>query len=156
MGILSNLVGFTRRSALGAGIGAAYGGYEGGIGGMIGGATGGAIGAGFGIMGIKKSLGRIGGVAGIAQRGLGTAAGLTSRAAGRMSGMAGNLSMGGLAANYGVSALGAVGSGLSAAGSFIGRNSAVTNKYGGMALGALGAGAAMHIGSSIMLSNRGY
>jgi hypothetical protein len=36
------------------------------------------------------------------------------------------------------------------------KNIASVNKYGSMALGALGAGAAAHIGSSVLSSNRGF
>ena len=39
---------------------------------------------------------------------------------------------------------------------FMGRNRKSINKYGSYALAALGTGAAAHIGSSVLSSNRGY
>jgi len=46
--------------------------------------------------------------------------------------------------------------GITRAASFLGKNQLTTNKVGGAAMTALGTGAGIHIGSSVLASNRRY
>lgn len=156
------------RALWGAGIGAAIGGLtQGNLGGMLGGAAGGAaLGAGGGRIS-DWATGKGWSIAGFAQKGLSRGmkyTGKVSRAAmGRSSArMVGKKLVQG--PRYGLmsnaafqtarGAQGAVGY-MRGAKRWIGNNTATVNKYGGYALGVMGAGAAASIGSSALSSNSG-
>lgn len=146
MSFLARRLGSVGLSALG---GAAIGGTIGGIIGGTEGAIGGAVGLGMfgglnmGYKTLKRAMG-VRGAAGFLTQTLGTVGDLGVRATSRL----GNRGAFNLARR--------ANAGLTSAASFIGRNQVAVNKYGGLALGAIGIGASIHMGSSTMRSNRGY
>jgi len=149
-------MGLLSRTFWGAAAGGLYGASGGGgMTGAIGGAVGGGLMGGAGVAMGAKFLGKRGGVAGFASRGYGLGVrGLTSADAfmGSRAGRVGSMYRRAMPFNRASRVAG----GLEAGGAFIGRNAATINKYGGMAMGAIGTAAAAHIGSSVLSSNRGY
>lgn len=137
-----------RRAGIGAGIGAAAGfmgapegrGLAGAFTGAAMGAVGG-VGAGAGV----RAMGRFGGVAGIAQRGIGLA---TRPGVRRMTRAVGNRF------GRGATAVRAIDQAAWRSSAFIGRNAVQTNKWGGRALMGVGAASAGYIGASMLSSNR--
>jgi len=147
----------------GAAIGGLYGASGGGgMGGAIGGAV---MGGAFGGAGFRaaRRFGAARGmsIAGGMRRGLESGIRGARWGRGKLTGVAarslvGGAGYGGVAAGYGADLTRAAGMGMATARGAIGRNATAVNKYGGMALGAIGTASAAHIGSSIMASNRGY
>lgn len=124
--------------------------------GDLGGVAAGAAAGGVGGWAGGKMLANRGGISGLASKGLGYGMGLARRgsqmgAAGYYGGALGKTVGGGL-----FQASNALGMGMGTAKNWIGNNAALTNKVGGVALGAMGIAASAHIGSSVLRSNRGY
>jgi hypothetical protein len=149
------------RTLVGAGVGGLYGASDGGgWGGAIGGAVGGGAALGMGYSWLMKG-GKGRNLAGVARKGTRAAFQASAHAIGwGANRMAANES-GSFWSNRGLNAISA--GGWTAKNAFDATkwlsnssNAASVNKYGSMALGALGVGAATHIGSSVLSSNRGF
>jgi hypothetical protein len=131
--------------------GAAGGMLTGTLGGVAGGAAAGTLG-----WGTMNKFGAGLGASKYMRRGLGAASRGMAWGSRKLGNKAWDLTVGGAAAGYGRNALNSMRGGLVGARRFMGANAVATNRYAGMAMGALGTAAGAYIGSSVLRSNRGY
>ena len=147
MAFFGGIPGMLKGAGVGAGLG--YLGADGDyLRAMGGGAIGGALMGGFGAVGMRKLAGGRT-IAGMAQTGLGYGI--------RGLGITGGALAGGGRFSRGMANIAGLGiGGMFNARNWLGRNAAITNKVGGITLGAIGVASAAHMGSSVLSSNRGF